>query len=408
VQYDMDGFRNKLAKGRDGIDKVWESVKTQVENAVDDQQRILLEKFLSVLERVPSAPATGPNANTPEEPFWKNCWNWNLCDAAYGCLVLDINGGRVSADLKSQGFNYAYRRTGVAQSQQAASAVAAPKTPVPSATPAPPAPAVNAAPKTPVTSEPKTPMSEATSPIAVKDRELQGNGHAAAAAANERAEQRKKEKKEKEKERKERIRAEKEKEKQQQAEKAATSPVAESASANAPAKAVTPKGSGKATPDPSASSSADPAPAPIKTIANDADPTSPLLSGGESSGAQTPTSRRPARNPWTLFIKLPVPVSEQELRDYFLEAKEGITKVNMPPNNFGRGRVAYVEFGDEEAMKEGLTNHAEVSLPFTQINCPYLPNASEIERQCHQCHRGRTASAQPRLSWSWSGRICSA
>ena len=89
-----------------------------------------------------------------------------------------------------------------------------------------------------------------------------------------------------------------------------------------------------------------------------------VLSGAESIGAQTPTSRRPARNPWTLFIRLPVPVTEQELRDFFQEAKEGITKVTLPQNTFGRGRVAYVEFGDEEAMKEGLSKHAEVIVQF--------------------------------------------
>lgn len=35
VQYDMDGFRNKLVRGKDNIEKVWESVKTQVENSVE-------------------------------------------------------------------------------------------------------------------------------------------------------------------------------------------------------------------------------------------------------------------------------------------------------------------------------------------------------------------------------------
>jgi hypothetical protein len=216
-------------------------------------------------------------------------------------------------------------------------------------------------------SEPKTPISEtATSPAASKEKELQGNGHL---GANDRNEQRKGGKKEKERERKERMKAEREK---QQGDKVSASPSVEAA--GSPAKTPASKGSGKVTPDPSTSATPPPtvdgAAASVKAIANEGDPTSPILSAGESSGLHTPTSRRPARNPWTLFIKLPAPVADQELRDFFQDAKEGITKINMPPNNYGKGRVAYVEFGDEEAMKEGLTKHAEVS--FVSICLSFL------------------------------------
>lgn len=96
VQGDFEGFRHKLAVGKEGFDKVWESVKEQVDKVIDENQRVLLDKALSVVERVP--PAAGG-----EEPAWKNCWNWNLCDAAYGSLVMDVKEGRVSAELKSQG-----------------------------------------------------------------------------------------------------------------------------------------------------------------------------------------------------------------------------------------------------------------------------------------------------------------
>ena len=41
--------------------------------------------------------------NANEELAWKNCWNWNLCDAAFGHLNLDIADGRVSGVLQSQG-----------------------------------------------------------------------------------------------------------------------------------------------------------------------------------------------------------------------------------------------------------------------------------------------------------------
>ncbi|ETW84408.1 hypothetical protein HETIRDRAFT_312099, partial [Heterobasidion irregulare TC 32-1] len=111
VQADFDGFRHKLRAGKEAFDKVWDSVKSQVDAVIDDNQRVLLDKALSVVDRIPPPIGhTGPGGMVAgEEPAWKNCWNWNLCDAAYGSLVLDIKDGRVSAELKSQGFNYAYR-----------------------------------------------------------------------------------------------------------------------------------------------------------------------------------------------------------------------------------------------------------------------------------------------------------
>lgn len=46
----------------------------------------------------------------------------------------------------------------------------------------------------------------------------------------------------------------------------------------------------------------------------------------ESTGARTPTSRRPARNPWTIFMRLQVPANEQEVRDFFGDAKNGVSR----------------------------------------------------------------------------------
>ena len=105
VQADFEGFRHKLALGKDGFDKVWDSVKAQVDVVIDEHQRVLLDKALNVTERLPPAqPSSGPGATaTGEEPAWKNCWNWNLCDAAYGSLILDVKEGRISAELRSQG-----------------------------------------------------------------------------------------------------------------------------------------------------------------------------------------------------------------------------------------------------------------------------------------------------------------
>lgn len=45
----------------------------------------------------------------------------------------------------------------------------------------------------------------------------------------------------------------------------------------------------------------------------------------DSTGARTPTSRKPPRNPWTLFVRLAVPADETQLRDFFLDSKEGVS-----------------------------------------------------------------------------------
>jgi hypothetical protein len=50
----------------------------------------------------------------------------------------------------------------------------------------------------------------------------------------------------------------------------------------------------------------------------------PLSPRTDSTGTRTPTSRKPKRHPWTLFLRLPGPTNEAELRDFFGEAKEGV------------------------------------------------------------------------------------
>jgi len=73
-----------------------------------DQQRKFLANALGVVNRLPSdSPSTTAtaqqNAKVEEESAWKNSWNWNLPDAAFGSLVLDVKDGRVSSEMKSQG-----------------------------------------------------------------------------------------------------------------------------------------------------------------------------------------------------------------------------------------------------------------------------------------------------------------
>jgi len=87
-----------------------------------------------------------------------------------------------------------------------------------------------------------------------------------------------------------------------------------------------------------------------------------LMSPTESSGARTPVNNRPKRNPWTLFInQLPVPVSEDEIKTFFGPAASNIISVKIPINHFNKQQkaVAFVEFGDKDAMEDAINRHHE-------------------------------------------------
>ncbi|KWU47607.1 hypothetical protein RHOSPDRAFT_13819, partial [Rhodotorula sp. JG-1b] len=109
VQHDPDAFRTKLEAARTAFNEIWEAVRNQVEGVVDESQRALLQNALAVANRVPATNFVGGAANV-EEAAWKNCWNWNLPDAQYGNLILDVRDGRMGSEMKSQGFNFAYRQ----------------------------------------------------------------------------------------------------------------------------------------------------------------------------------------------------------------------------------------------------------------------------------------------------------
>ncbi|KAF7984881.1 hypothetical protein HWV62_10869 [Athelia sp. TMB] len=320
VQGDFDGFRHKLQVGKEAFDKVWESVKTQVDAVIDENQRVLLDKALSVVEKLP--PPGGA-----EEASWKNCWNWNLCDAAYGSLVLDVKDGRVSAELKSQGFNYAYRRT--------ATPVTA-ATPSSASSPLPGTAAKSAGSEKPIPPHLNNRSANATPPNGAKDSPPRTNGASPAPGAAEKAEKEKQKRKDK-KDRKDKERAEREAKDVDEV----TSP------ADGPAEVQLPPPKSE-TPVPEASASA-----------SDTGPKSPTADS--TGGARTPTGKNGKKNPWTIFMRMPahVQVTDTELRAFFGTAAAGIVKINMPTAFAGRAKIAYVEFGDEEAMRAGLEGHAE-------------------------------------------------
>lgn len=51
-------------------------------------------------------------------------------------------------------------------------------------------------------------------------------------------------------------------------------------------------------------------------------------SPAESNGARTPTSRKPPRNPWTLFVRIQVGANEAEIREFFREHGTGVCLTN--------------------------------------------------------------------------------
>lgn len=147
VQHDMENYRNKLLSAKAAFNDVWETVRPQVEEAIDDNQRQLLNNALVATSRVP--PLATASGAASEEPAWKNCWHWNLPDASYGSLVWDIRDGRVSSEMKSQGFNFGFRRS-KQQPLPAATSAATGSTPTPTA-----------AQRTPATAAPVTPHASA-------------------------------------------------------------------------------------------------------------------------------------------------------------------------------------------------------------------------------------------------------
>ncbi|KAF8334973.1 uncharacterized protein EI90DRAFT_2993369 [Cantharellus anzutake] len=333
VQGDMEGFRQKLSSGKESFSRVWENVKTQVEAIIDENQRILLEKCLSVVERVP--PAHG--GTTAEEPAWKNCWNWNLCDAAYGHLILDINQGRVSCELKSQGFNYAYRRK---------SDPALPVTNVETSV-VPSAPMVSSDPQGLSTSSHPANGNADTAPKTNGASVASTAPGSPTSATADRTNKRKPNKKEKERER------EKREEEKKASPAGAISPPLD--------RSITPATVAAKHPLPRSNVASPASPAPSSSAQRDQGLLSPT-GESESTGGRTPLTSRPRRNPNTLFLGgLPVPVTEDEIRDFFGPARAGITHIKIPLNHASRQQkpVAFVEFGDKEVMEEGLGRHSE-------------------------------------------------
>lgn len=150
----LDHYRGKLAASKASFNDVWETVKGEVEPAIqqNEAQQNLLKNALSIVEKMPTTAAGGnpfggstggPAAlGQVDESAFKNMWNFNLADAAFGYLALEIQDGRIGTEMRAQGFNFSHR--GMKQppnpTQQAAAPATSTASPAPSAVLPPPTP----------------------------------------------------------------------------------------------------------------------------------------------------------------------------------------------------------------------------------------------------------------------------
>ena len=132
----LDHYRGKLAASKASFNDVWETVKNEVEPAVaqSEAQQNLLTNALDIVNKMPTVAnggnpfggaVTGQGAGGQvDESAFKNMWNFNLADAAFGYLVLEIEAGRIGTETRAQGFNFAHRGSGGKHAPQAAQATA--------------------------------------------------------------------------------------------------------------------------------------------------------------------------------------------------------------------------------------------------------------------------------------------
>ncbi|KAH7312183.1 hypothetical protein B0I35DRAFT_436322 [Stachybotrys elegans] len=132
----LDHYRGKLAASKASFNDVWETVKGEVEPAIqqNEAQQNLLKNALQIVEKMPTTAAGGNPFGGPvagqaalgqvDESAFKNMWNFNLADAAFGYLVLEIQDGRIGTEMRAQGFNFSHRGA----KQQPGASPAAPAT----------------------------------------------------------------------------------------------------------------------------------------------------------------------------------------------------------------------------------------------------------------------------------------
>lgn len=144
----LDHYRGKLAASKASFNDVWETVKGEVEPAIaqNEVQQNLLKNALQIVEKMPTTAAGGNPFGGPvsghaalgqvDESAFKNMWNFNLADAAFGYLVLEIQDGRIGTEMRAQGFNFSHRGA----KQQPGATASAPVNSTSASAPTPPPP----------------------------------------------------------------------------------------------------------------------------------------------------------------------------------------------------------------------------------------------------------------------------
>lgn len=139
----LDHYKGILAASRAQFMEVWNAVKSQLLALVETEpkQKKLLLTAIEVFESMPSSTSStstnGSNSaldtsSTNLSTFTdymvtahKNMWHFNLCDAAFGALVLNVIDGRIATESYSEGFNFQYRRANPSKTSSASNAATA-------------------------------------------------------------------------------------------------------------------------------------------------------------------------------------------------------------------------------------------------------------------------------------------
>lgn len=156
VNPSMDHFRGKLAASKASFQDVWDTVRSEVEPIVAENEahQKLLSNALDVVMKMPAV-ANGGNpfggqasgsAGQIDEAAFKNMWNFNLADAAFGYLVLEVEGGRIGTEMRALGFNFSHRGSKTGQQTQEAARATATSSVAPNPSLAPPPHQPNAQP----------------------------------------------------------------------------------------------------------------------------------------------------------------------------------------------------------------------------------------------------------------------
>ncbi|WVQ82617.1 hypothetical protein IAT38_004748 [Cryptococcus sp. DSM 104549] len=99
IHPDFESYQKKLAQAKSTFFGLYEQVRQMVLSSLNEKQHAMLQKTLSIMEKVPVA----------DDGQWTNIWHWGLSDAEYGCMMLSIADSRVSAEMKANGLNFAHR-----------------------------------------------------------------------------------------------------------------------------------------------------------------------------------------------------------------------------------------------------------------------------------------------------------